>query len=96
MNLSMVQIVLAWILCVFAGKSSVCVCVQFVCVNLRVLIFQPSRLRFLNLLQQRSVRKCLNKVQLEVFFRDSTQTFLKRDSPAVSTSLNPIPATSTI
>lgn len=32
MNLSMVQIVLAWILCVFAGKSSVCVCVQFVCV----------------------------------------------------------------
>lgn len=34
MNLSMVQIVLAWILCVFAGKSSVCVCVQFVCVNL--------------------------------------------------------------
>lgn len=30
MNLSMVQIVLAWILCVFAGKSSLCVCVQFV------------------------------------------------------------------
>lgn len=31
MNLSMVQIVLAWILCVFAGKSSVCVCSICVC-----------------------------------------------------------------
>ena len=73
MNLSMVQIVLVWILCVFAGKSSLCVCVgvcvQFGCVHVRILIFQPSWLRFLNLLQQRSVRKCLNKVQLEVFFR---------------------------
>lgn len=31
MNLSMVQIVLAWILCVFAGKSCVCVCSICVC-----------------------------------------------------------------